>query len=92
MPPAAFLVVDELGRRGNDLVGPDWPIAIVHIELGNGVGEVEISFEIGVERTDVAPIFLDLFRGADAAVGKAMGHAMAVFDDIGDYVSAEVPL
>jgi hypothetical protein len=88
-PPV--LVVHELRRGGDDRVGPDRPLAVIEVEAGDGIGEVQVRLEIGVERADVAPVFLDLLGRADARGGETVGHRLAVLDDVRDHVPAEVP-
>ena len=76
---------------GRDLaVGPDRPGAIVEVELGDDVGQVDVGLPIGVDRPDVAPIDLRLFGVDDAGVREVMRDRFAVGDEIGDDVLAEV--
>ena len=57
-PRRPSLVVHELCRRRDLAIGPDRPLAVVEIERGNHVGQIDIRLPVGVERADVAPIRL----------------------------------
>ena len=80
----------KLGRGGDDLVGPDRPIAVVHIKLWHHIGEIEIGIEIGIERADIAPVIAGSLGSADAAVGKPVRHGFAMFHDIGNDILAKI--
>ena len=56
-------VVDEFRRRRDLAVGPDRPGAIVEVEVGDDVGQVDIGRPIGVDRADVAPVDVRLLVG-----------------------------
>ena len=80
----------EFRRRLQFGVGPDRPVAIVEIEFGFDVSQVDVGLPIGVDRTDVAPIGLALGARTDAGLGEAVRHRLPVLDDVGDDVLAEI--
>ena len=82
----------ELGRSGDDLVRPDRPFSVIHVQLGHRIGEVDIGFPIGIERADIAPIFLDLLARTNGARREEMRDGFAMLDDIGDDIAAEIAL
>ncbi len=87
-PP--FEVVDEFGWRGQFGIGPDRPVAVVDVEFRGHAGEVDVGGPIGVERADVAPIGGRLLFRAHAGIGEPMRDRLAVLDDVGDQVLAEI--
>ncbi len=60
MPRRPSSSCDELGWRRDLGIGPERPVTIIHVELEHHVSEIDIGFPIGIERADIAPIFLDL--------------------------------
>lgn len=87
---AAFLIVDELGWRCDLGIGPDRPRAIVEVELGHHVGEIDVGAPIGVDGAGIAPVGARIVAGADAGIVELMRDRAAVLDDIGDDVLAEI--
>ena len=86
----AVLVMDELCRRRDFGIGPDRPLAVVEIEGRREVGEVDIGLPERIDRADVAPVGLGLGAGAHAALGEAVRDGLAVLDDAGDDILAEI--
>ena len=61
-------VVDKLGRRRDLAIGPDRPSAVEKVEMGNGVGQINVGRPIRVYRLHVAPIDARLVTGHDAGL------------------------
>ena len=83
-------VVHELGRRRDLAVGPDRPGAVVEIEVGDDVGQVDVGRPIGVDRADVAPVDVRLLAGDDAGLREMVRDRFAVGDEVGNDVLAEI--
>ena len=87
---AAVDVMDEFRRRRDLPIGPDRPAAIVEVEIGNDVGQVDVGGPIGVDGSDVAPVGLGLLARCHAGLREVMRHRFAVLDEVGDDVLAEI--
>jgi hypothetical protein len=74
--------MDELRRWLQFGIGPDRPLAVVNIEFGRHIGQVDIRLPIGVDGSDIAPIGFILHGRAHAGFGEAVRHGFAVLDDI----------
>ena len=83
-------VMHELRRRRDLAIGPDRPAAIVEVEIGNDVGQVDVGVPIGVDRADVAPVGLGLLARAHAGLREMVRHRFAVLDEVGNDVLAEI--
>ncbi len=82
--------MDEFRRRRDLAIGPDRPAAIVEVEVGNDVGQVDIGGPIGVDRSDIAPIGLGFLARRHAGLREVMRHRFAVLDEVGNDVLAEI--
>ena len=87
--PPVF-VMHEFGG-GDDLgIGPDRPFVVVEVQFRHEIGQVDIGLPEGIDGADVAPVRLGFQPRLDAGFGKAMRHRLAVLDDVGDQVIAEI--
>src|SRR5208283_4791359 len=86
----AFNVVDELRGRRDLAVRPDRPGAVIMVEGGDEVGEVDIRRPIDVDGSDVAPVMPRLRGRPDAGLREVVRDGFAVFDEAGNDILAEV--
>jgi len=61
----AGIVVHELGRRVHLAVRPDRPVAVVEVEVGHHLGQVDVGGEVAVDGANVAPVGGGVGAGAN---------------------------
>ena len=85
-----LLIVNKFGGRRDLRMGPDRPCAVVNIELGDDVGEVNVGGPVGIHGSHVPPIGPWVVVGSDAGGGELVRHRPAILYDVRNHVLAEI--
>ena len=69
---------------------PDRPFLIVHIQIGNDLGQFHVGFPIGIDGSHITPIRHIVIPHADTALLKTLRKHAIFFNHVRDQILAEI--